>query len=197
MAKINKLNSSVILEAYSKEFSQKKVVITIGNKNYEVLVDQKFRNTVIQEMFLESLNNHDNYKDLSESIKTSYFMFLLIKYFTDLEIAKTDDFEYQIRLLNALLDLGIYEMLINSFPESEIEKVNEYVIKFSKNIGEFMKDDKNIENLKNIIDGFRIGEDVEVKDVVGEDENIWKVDGDAVDEVVEEIVNKIEITDPE
>ena len=197
MAKINKLNSSVILEAYSKEFSQKKVVITIGNKNYEVLVDQKFRNTVIQEMFLESLNNHDNYKDLSESIKTSYFMFLLIKYFTDLEIAKTDDFEYQIRLLNALLDLGIYEMLINSFPESEIEKVNEYVIKFSKNIGELMKDDKNIENLKNIIDGFRIGEDVEVKDVVGEDENIWKVDGDAVDEVVEEIVNKIEITDPE
>ena len=76
MAKINKLNSSVILEAYSKEFSQKKVVITIGNKNYEVLVDQKFRNTVIQEMFLESLNNHDNYKDLSESIKTSYFMII-------------------------------------------------------------------------------------------------------------------------
>ena len=191
MAKVNKLNSSVILKEWSKEFVQKKVVITIGNKDYEALVDQKFRNTAIQKMFLENLNNHDNYKDLSESIKTSYFMFLLIKHFTDLEIAKTDDFEYQVSVLNALLDLGIYETLINSFPESEIEKVNEYVIKFSKNMDEFMKDEKNIEKLKNIIDGFGIGEDVE-------DENIIDIVPNDINDVNEIVVgNGIEVTDPE
>ena len=196
MAKVNKLNSSVILKEWSKEFVQKRVIIVINNKDYEVLVDQKFRNTVIQEMFLESLNNHDNYKNLSESIKTSYFMFLLIKYFSDLEIAKTDEFEYQIRVLDAMLDLGIYETLMNSFPESEIEKVNEYVIKFSKNMDNFMKDDKNIEKLKSIIDGFGIGEDVvDGVNIEEGDMNEEINKSDAVNELITDGKNGIDITE--
>jgi len=191
MSKVNKLTSSILLQEQSKLFVQKKVIVNINKKDYEVLVDQKFRNSKIQEMIAESLKNLAIYNDLNDSVRTSYIMFLFIKYFTNLDVAKVDNFEDQIRVLNAMIDLDIYSILVNSFPESELEKINEYMLKFNSKIDNFIKDDKNIEDLKKIFGDGLVDVDGEELGKVDESEN-----GESTDET-NELVNKIEITDTE
>jgi hypothetical protein len=152
MAKITKLNSSAILQGHSKQFIQEELTITINGKDYKVLIDQKFRPTKLNELILELLNNFENINKLNEAVKISYFMFLVIKYFSDVDVAKCEKFEDQIRVLNAMLDLEIFDKIINAFPEDELKKVNEYMIKFGERMDEFLKDNKNIEELKDIIE---------------------------------------------
>ena len=123
-------------------------------------------------------------------------MFLAIKYFTNLEVAKTDTLEDQIRILNAMLNLEIFDKIISEFPESELEKINEYMLKFNDKIDEFVKDGKSIEYLKKVfgeiglVDGEGEVVDDNVIDVIAI-ENKDKVTD------IDEAVSKIEITDPE
>jgi len=190
MSKVNKLTSSILLQEQSKLFIQRKVIININKKDYDVLVDQKFRPTKLNELIVEAITNYDKFKELDESVKVSYLMFLAIKYFTNLEIAKTDTLEDQIRILNAMLDLEIFDKLLSEFPESELEKINDYMLKFNDRIDEFIKDGKSVEYLKEIIGNV---------ESVDKSENIVDIVSDKTDEVVndevDEVVSKIEITE--
>jgi len=184
MSKVNKLTSSILLQEQSKLFVQKKVTVNINKKDYEVLVDQKFLPTKLNQLILESVSNYDNLKELDESVKVSYLMFLSIKYFTDVEIAKTDSFETQIRILNALINLEILDKILSEFPESELEKINDYMLKFNSNIDKFMKDEKGIEYFKKIMGDVLVDVNGEIVDEVDESET-------------NELVNKIKFTDTE
>ena len=183
MAKSKQLTSSILLQEQSKLFIQKQVTVTINKKDYEVLVDQKFLPTKIQQLIQEGISNLDNFNGLDDSVRTSYFLYLIIKYFSDIEIAKTNDFETQIRIMNSLINLEIFDKIIGEFPESELEKINEYMLKFNSRIDEFMKDGKGIEYLKKIMGD-------ELVDKVDESDN------EVINET-NELVNKIEITDTE
>jgi len=185
MAKSNKLTSSILLQEQSKLFVQKKVNIHINKKNYEVLVDQKFLPTKLNALIMESISNYDNLKELDESVKISYLMLLAIKQFTDIEIAKTDDFEYQIRVLNSLINLEIFDKIVSEFPESELEKINEYMLKFNSRIDQFIKDGKSIEYLKEVFGGVGL--------VDGEGEFVNEIDDSVIDVIA--IENKDEVTD--
>jgi len=191
MSKVNKLTSSILLQEQSKLFVQKEITVTINKKDYKVLVDQKFLPTKLNQLILESVSNYDNLKELDESVKVSYLMFLSIKYFTDVEIAKTDSFEDQIRILNALINLEVFDKIISEFPESELEKINDYMLKFNSKIDEFMKDGKGIEYLKKIIGNGLVDVDGGLVDKVDESENV------DINEETNKLVNKIEITDTE
>jgi len=187
MSKVNKLTSSILLQEQSKLFLQKQVIITVNKKDYDVLVDQKFRPTKLNELIVEAITNYDKFKELDESVKVSYLMFLAIKYFTNLEVAKTDTLEEQIRILNAMLDLEIFDKIVSEFPESELEKINDYMLKFNDRIDEFMKDGKSIEYLKEVF-----GESENIIDIVSDKTN--ETDDNVTDEV-NEVVSKIEITE--
>jgi len=150
-------------------------------------VDQKFRPTKLNELIVEAITNYDKFKELDESVKVSYLMFLAIKYFTNLEVAKTDTLEEQIRILNAMLDLEIFDKIVSEFPESELEKINDYMLKFNDRIDEFMKDGKSIEYLKEVF-----GESENIIDIVSDKTN--ETDDNVTDEV-NEVVSKIEITE--
>ena len=182
MSKTNKLTSSILLQEQSKLFIQKKVIVTLNKKDYEVLVDQKFLPTKLNALIMESISNYDNLKELDESVKISYLMFLAIKTFTNVEIAKTDDFQTQIRVLNAMLDLEIFDKILGEFAESELEKINDYMLKFNDRIDEFIKDGKSIKYLKEVFGN------------VDKSENIVNIVSDKTDEV-DEVVSKIEITE--
>jgi len=211
MAKSNKLTSSILLQEQSKLFVQRKVIVTLNKKDYEVLVDQVFIPTKLNALIMESISNYDNLKDLDESVKVSYLMLLAIKTFTNVEIAKTDDFQTQIKVLNAMLDLEIFDKIIGEFPESELEKINDYMLKFNSRIDQFINDGKSIEYLKEVFGGVglvdgEVGEIVdEIDDSVidiNEDNVIGYLDSLIVDDTVvneiDEINNVgIEITDPE
>jgi len=191
MAKSNKLTSSILLQEQSKLFVQRKVIVTLNKKDYEVLVDQVFIPTKLNALIMESISNYDNLKDLDESVKVSYLMLLAIKTFTNVEIAKTDDFQTQIKVLNAMLDLEIFDKIIGEFPESELEKINDYMLKFNSRIDQFINDGKSIEYLKEVFGG-------EIESV-NKSENIVDIVSDKTDEIVtdevDEVVSKIEITE--
>ena len=200
MAKSNKqLTSSILLQEQSKLFVQKKVNIHINKKDYEVLVDQKFLPTKLNALIMESISNYDNLKDLDESVKVSYLMLLAIKTFTNVEIAKTDDFEYQIRVLNSLINLEVFDKIVSEFPESELEKINEYMLKFNNKIDEFMKDGKSIEYLKEVFgNGLVDGEDEFVNEIDNSVIDVIAIENkDKVTDIdeVNEVVSKIEITE--
>ena len=187
MSKVNKLTSSILLQEQSKLFTQKQVTVNINKKDYEVLVDQKFRPTKLNELIVEAITNYDKFKELDESVKISYLMFLAIKYFTNLEVAKTDTLEEQIRILNAMLDLEIFDKIISEFAESELEKINEYMLKFNDKIDQFMKDGKSIEYLKEVFGGVGL---------VDGDESVIENKDEVTDiDEVDELVGKIEITE--
>jgi len=197
MSKVNKLTSSILLQEQSKLFTQKQVTVNINKKDYEVLVDQKFRPTKLNELIVESITNYDKFKELDESVKISYLMFLAIKYFTNLEVAKTDTLEEQIRILNAMLDLEIFDKIISEFAESELEKINEYMLKFNDKIDQFMKDGKSIEYLKEVFGGVGLvdGEGEFVDDSVIDVIAIENKDEVTDIDEVNELVSKIEITE--
>jgi len=197
MSKVNKLTSSILLQEQSKLFTQKQVTVNINKKDYEVLVDQKFRPTKLNELIVEAIMNYDKFKELDESVKISYLMFLAIKYFTNLEVAKTDTLEEQIRILNAMLDLEIFDKIISEFAESELEKINEYMLKFNDKIDQFMKDGKSIEYLKEVFGGVGLvdGEGEFVDDSVIDVIAIENKDEVTDIDEVNELVSKIEITE--
>ena len=186
MSKVNKLTSSILLQEQSKLFLTKKVTVNINKKDYEVLVDQKFLPTKIQQLIQEGISNLDNFNGLDDSVRTSYFFYLIIKYFSDIEIAKTDDFETQIRIMNSMINLEIFDKILGEFEESELEKVNEYILKFNGNLNELLKDEKGMEYFKKIMG-----------DILVDGEIVGNVDiNDEINET-NELVNKIEITDTE
>lgn len=150
MAKMNKLTSGIIKNTYSKNFTQKKVILDIGGKDYEVLIDEKFRTSKLQAMILEALQNIGSLKEYGESVTTSYYLFLMIKYFSDIEV-ETESIEEQIKLLNQMIDLEIFEKVINSFPESEIQRTNQFIKKFAERVTELSNDKQGLEDIKNLI----------------------------------------------
>ena len=194
-----KLTSSILLQEQSKLFVQRKVIININKKDYDVLVDQVFLPTKLNKLIMESVSNYEKIKELDESVKISYLMFLAIKQFTNLDFSKTDDFKTQISILNAMLDLEIFDKIVSEFPESELEKINEYMLKFNDRIDEFLKDGKSIEYLKEVfgeiglVDGEGEVVDDNVIDVIAIENKDEVTDIDEVNE----LVSKIEITDPE
>lgn len=158
MAKINKLNSGAILSQYSKEFTQKSLTLDVGGKNYQVLIDEKFKTSQIQKMILESLKNMEKLKDVDEATKTSYYMLLMIKYFTDTGIP--EDFEEQIRVLSAMIDIDIFGKIIDAFNESEIKRASEFINKFAERLTEMTKENKSAEEMKELIEAEIKDEDV-------------------------------------
>ena len=158
-----------------------------------------FRPTKLNELIVEAITNYDKFKELDESIKVSYLMFLAIKTFTNVEIAKTDDFETQIRILNALINLEIFDKILGEFPEIELEKINEYMLKFNDKIDQFINDGKSIEYLKEVFgNGLVDGEDEFVNEIDNSVIDVIAIENkDKVTDIdeVNEVVSKIEITE--
>jgi len=140
----SELNLNVINQANENLFTSKEIEIIVGDKPYSVKIDQNFRTTKIEKM-INSLVKSENLKqfgEMDESIKLSYYMFLMIREFSNLDIPSNLSIEEEINLISSLIDLGIFEKIITEIPEDEIMKVNDYLQKFNLNLNKFMEDEK-------------------------------------------------------
>jgi hypothetical protein len=124
-------------------------VITSGGKDYEVLMDEKFKTTKLSKMIFEGIENQKQLTD--ENVKISYYLFLMIKYFTDVEI-ETEDLAEQLAILNEMIDLGIYEQLTAAIPESEIKRASDFMLKLANKIKVMTEQKKSIEEVKEAIE---------------------------------------------
>lgn len=149
--KMNKLNSGIITSLHAQQFTQKKIIIDINKKDFEVLLDEKFSIVKLQKLMFEFIENHQYLQDANNGVKINYYMFLIIKYFSDIDMVKTLSFEDQIKMLNELIDLEIYEKLSGAFPQEEITKAFEFIKKFADKVEQFAKENKDVEEIKEIL----------------------------------------------
>jgi hypothetical protein len=110
-------------------------------RNDFITIQTKFRKTKIEKFIL------DLYEALLvlriEKVKISdvrnaivVYQMLLIKHFSDLglgvlDMEKKEDVSKLLKIADKLIDLGVYDTIINSFPQEEINKIDE-AIKASK-----------------------------------------------------------------
>lgn len=122
------------LEKLDKQYNKQKKIEVNG---YEVMIDEKFRPTKIQRLIIEYQEKvkycMDNDIDIEKVDWTGYFLILLVKYFTDIEIP--DEFSKQLIVLDLLLDNGFLMPIIEAMDEAEIKKISEYMEKLNENIG--------------------------------------------------------------
>lgn len=146
----SELNLNVINQANENLFTSKEIEIMVEDKPYSVKIDQNFRTTKIEKM-ISSLVTSENLKqfgELDESVKLSYYMFLIIREFTNLDIPNNISIEKEIILISNLIDLDIFSAILENIPESEIKKVNDYLKKFNMNLN-MMLDENKTENENN------------------------------------------------
>ncbi len=147
-----KLTSSKILSLHSKTFTQKKIYINVENEQYEVLIDTKFKISKIQELLAEVVEKTQQLLKLKDIFNIPYYInFLIIKYFTNVEITKVQDFSEQLRVYKAMLDLGIFDQIMEAFDEKEVEKIGIYLKKMNENLKKLDKNPEVIEDINAMI----------------------------------------------
>lgn len=133
MSKTNKLNLQTLQQLDNKSFTQKKVVVG----DYEVLVDEVFRESKILNLVKETVENHvylqenkiDNYK---------YAMSLILKYFTDIEMGK--EIKSQLQVYDFLFDLGFINIIFDNFNDKEMKKLKDKLMQYGNNLKELVEE---------------------------------------------------------
>ena len=117
---MTKLNQGNILSLEEKAFKKKEITVTIDDKDFKVVIDKDFKETKITEMFTELVKRSDYARknDVDFDV-TAFLLVLIIKHFTDIEFVEKeelkDTMDYEIRTLNALINLGVFEEIMNNF----------------------------------------------------------------------------------
>lgn len=120
-----KLNLGTLKSEDNKFYTEKKITVN----GHDILIQEHFRPTTIQRMFMELVEKVEYMKEngIKLSFLPSYIYILLIKYFTNIEVP--EEFEKQIQMLDLLIDNNYLEPVINAIPQEEIDKINTFIMK--------------------------------------------------------------------
>lgn len=124
-----KLGQSNILSMEANAFKRKQITVTANGEEFEVTIDTKFKDTEIANIFAELIQRSEYAKKASLDFDvTAYILILLIKHFTNIEFQETksmaNNMEIEVRTLNALINLGLLEQILDNFDKSEVEKLS-------------------------------------------------------------------------
>ncbi len=119
------------LKNKNKKFEEKKSVEIDG---YTFNISQYFKPSLVQDVIYDLQKRivecEKNEIEVDPSIYSSYLWFLIIKKFTDALDGikfKENDFEKELMVVELLIDAEYFIKIIESFPESEIQKVSNMV----------------------------------------------------------------------
>jgi hypothetical protein len=179
MPKAKKLNISTLKQAHDKNFTHKKIIVNIDNKDYPILLSEKFEITKVQDMISELLEVHKTFIDMKEVWNLPIFsIFLLLKHFTDLEL---DGLSYAeaVQVVKYLTDFEVIETIVGAFDDAEVAKFNKYMLKAKENVNKFLKNPEAQLELSNMFAELKqeFGDDLEVE--VSETEENQEVIEDA------------------
>lgn len=124
-----KLGQSNILSLEAKAFKRKEITVVANGQEFKVAIDTKFKDTEIANIFAELIERSEYAKKASLDFDvTAYILILLIKHFTDIEFQETNsmakNMDVEVRTLNALINLGLLEQILEHFDKAEVEKLN-------------------------------------------------------------------------
>lgn len=125
-----KLGQSNILSLEANAFKRKQVTVTASGEEFTVAIDEKFKDTEVAKVFAELVKRSDYAKKASLDFDiTAFILILLIKHFTDIHFQETNstaqNMDIEVRTLNALINLGLFEQIIEHFDKAEVEKLGE------------------------------------------------------------------------
>lgn len=129
-----KLEQSNILALEANAFQRKQITVTANGEEFTVSIDKKFKDTEIAKMFTELVARSEHAK--KESLEfdiTGHLLILLVKHFTDIQFQETGsiggDMEIEVRTLNALINLGLFEQIVEQFDKAEVDRISEMLKK--------------------------------------------------------------------
>jgi len=194
MSKNKELNLS-ILKILDSETYNKTAQIILSN-DYTLLIDLKFRPSIIEKVFQKIIDINKIVKD-NESLKNldleKYTMLLLITNFTSLKNIEIKSIEEEIQMMNLLVDQKILKEIINKMEEHCAEEIKN----FNEAIFDIMQE--KMDSLKQQEEFMRVlNEEIKKNEIMGD--GLLDVDGSENGESTDEnneLVNKIEITDTE
>jgi len=199
MSKNKELNLSNLKDLDSKTYN-KTVQITLSN-DHTLLIDLKFRPSIIEKVFQKLMEINKIVKD-NESLANldleKYTMLLLITNFTSLKNIEIKSIEEELQMMSLLVDQNIFKEIL--------EKMEEHCAEEIKNFNEAIFDimQEKMDSLKQQEEFMRVlNEEIKKNEIMGD--GLLDVDGELVGNVnindktdeVNELVNKIEITDTE
>ena len=168
MAKTKKLNLNAIKKVTKKYNKQKKAYISLDGENLEFCVDIYFSPEKRTKLIQKIIQNINYLKDVDESVYISYTLFLIIKYFSDINFVKENDFSKQLSILTDMINAEVFNDIIDKFDSKEIEKLNSELAESMKRAQELVKElIKNKELQNDILESKKILQ--ETNDIVNND----------------------------
>jgi len=126
MAKQSKLTVANLRKEDKKLFGGTRKVVIDG---FTLEIDSIFRDTKIEQMVYELINAGDKFRKNGaklETILSPYAILLTMKYFTSLDIP--NDLDGQMEVMNLLLDLKLFDKIVNEMPEDEMYKIGQRIV---------------------------------------------------------------------
>ena len=131
-------NVNDIINIASEEFAMKEIVcVTNKGKEIKLRIQPKLNDTKILELVASLVERSDYFAKNNlqfEDLYNSYF--LLIKYFTDLKFntykSIKKQLEYELTAIKAIMDLGIFDQIMNNFDIDTMNKIQEALSKQNK-----------------------------------------------------------------
>lgn len=148
--KAKKLTLAELKKQDKKLDSTNKFYVVIDGEQFEVTYDTVFRRTKQQKVIQDIVQYFDagNSNVQLFELATSYTTLLILKHFTSLEIP--DEIDEALTFMDVLIDLEIFDKILNALPEEEVTKIYELLTqvinRLKTNIEEAEKEAEVISN---------------------------------------------------
>lgn len=136
----NQIKHSNIIGLENRVFTKKTIYIKVEDETFEVVINQKLKETEIAEIVMELTERSKLAKDSNVDFNVmANIMILLIKKFTDIQFKKqtgdfVKDYEAEVKMLNALINLGILPQVMNEFEQEEVNKIAQGFVKHTEEL---------------------------------------------------------------
>lgn len=148
------MKSIELLNLSNQEFKKKEIILTHSSGDYPVVIDQKFKETEIMKLVQDLVvrSQYCSKHDLEFNVVENIYL-LIVKYFTDIKFSKfkstEKQYNHEIDVLGALINLGLFKQLIEAFDPKEIEQISQIFEKYKESfkainntiVTELMKED--------------------------------------------------------
>ena len=127
-----------IINDAKQEYARTQVILKANNnKEYEVLIQENLNETTIATIVAELAEYSAKCKENGIDFNITLITYmLLIKHFTDIKFNTytqfTKQLSHNLQLLNALIDLGLFEQILNKFNDDSKSKILEIFDKYSE-----------------------------------------------------------------
>lgn len=145
MPKNKKVTLNNLKNIESKVYTKKQLIVDIEGNNFDIVIDEVFKDSSIEKAITDmgylAQQCEENNININPFVLSNL---VIIKHFTDINFPQ--DIVKQIEMFGLIVDLGVFEKIMEHIPESEAEKLNAKARKMSENLP------KVIEMLKSEID---------------------------------------------